>query len=66
MVDWDLYFQTLKELNIKAPLTLHIEYSLLEKGEDKLSLPRQKEIITGKLKKDFDFIKEHLRKYQLH
>jgi L-ribulose-5-phosphate 3-epimerase len=65
MVDWDLYFKTLKDLSIKAPLTLHIEYPLLDNGEEKLPLPRQKEIITGKLKKDVDFIKEHLRKYQL-
>jgi hypothetical protein len=46
-------------------LTLHIEYPLLEKGEEKLSLIQQQDKIISKLKKDADFIKGYLRKYQL-
>lgn len=65
MVDWDLFFRLVKELNIVAPLTLHIEYSLLEKDEEKLSLARQQEIIVSKLTKDVDFIKSYLKKYQM-
>jgi L-ribulose-5-phosphate 3-epimerase len=65
MVDWDLYFRMVKELNIVAPITLHIEYPLLEKDEEKLSLSRQQEIIVNKIKKDVDFIKSFLIKYQL-
>jgi sugar phosphate isomerase/epimerase len=34
MVNWDLFFKMVKELNIVAPLTLHIEYPLLEKDEE--------------------------------
>jgi len=66
MVDWDIYFQTLKELSIKAPLTLHIEYPLLDKGDEMLPVSRQKEIIIGKIRSDVDFIKDHLRKYGLY
>jgi sugar phosphate isomerase/epimerase len=65
MIDWDLYFKMVKELNIIAPITLHIEYPLLEQGEEKLSLIQQQEIIVRKLKKDTDFISGYLRKYQL-
>jgi sugar phosphate isomerase/epimerase len=65
MIDWDIFFNMVKELNIVAPLTLHVEYPLLEKGEENLSLIQQQEIIVGKLKKDADFIKAYLRKYQL-
>jgi L-ribulose-5-phosphate 3-epimerase len=65
MIDWDLYFKMVKDLNIVAPLTLHFEYPLLEKGEEKLSLISQQEIIIRKLKKDADFIKTYLQKYQL-
>jgi sugar phosphate isomerase/epimerase len=65
MVDWDLFFKTVKELNIKGPITLHIEYPLLEKDEEKLPLIRQQEIIVGKLKKDMDFLNSYLNKYQL-
>lgn len=65
MVDWDLFFKMVKDLNISAPITLHVEYPLLEKGEEKLSLIKQQEIIVRKLKKDTDFIYSFLRKYQL-
>jgi L-ribulose-5-phosphate 3-epimerase len=65
MVDWDLFFKMVKELNINAPMTLHVEYPLLEKDEEKLSLTLQQETIVRKLKKDVDFINSYLRKYKL-
>lgn len=65
MIDWDLYFMLVKELNITGPITLHVEYPLLENGEDKQPLSRQMEIIVKKIKKDSDFIKSMLSKYQL-
>ena len=65
MINWDLFFQTVKELNITGPLTLHAEYPLLEKGEEKLPLAQQQEIIVRKLKKDTDFINGYLIKYKL-
>jgi L-ribulose-5-phosphate 3-epimerase len=65
MVNWDLYFRTVKELNIVGPLTLHIEYPLLEAGEEKLTLTQQQEIIVRKLKKDMDYLNSYLNKYQL-
>jgi L-ribulose-5-phosphate 3-epimerase len=65
IVDWDLYFKTIKELNIKAPVTLHIEYPLLSDSEVKLPLAKQQEIIVKKLRKDSDFLKSYLTKYQL-
>jgi sugar phosphate isomerase/epimerase len=65
MVNWDLFFKMVKELNIVAPLTLHIEYPLLEKDEEKLPLIQQQKIIVRKLKKDSDFINFYKKKYQL-
>jgi L-ribulose-5-phosphate 3-epimerase len=65
MIDWDMYFRLVKELNIIAPITLHIEYPLLENGEENLPLLRKQEIITGKLIKDVDFINSYLKKYDL-
>jgi hypothetical protein len=58
-------FNLAKELNIVGPVTLHVEYPLLEKGEEKLTLIQQQEVIVRKLKKDTDFINSYLRKYQL-
>lgn len=65
MVDWDFYFKTVKELGITGPITLHVEYPLFEKGEEKLTLIKQQEIIVRKIKKDMDFLKTYLQKYLL-
>jgi sugar phosphate isomerase/epimerase len=65
MVNWDLFFKTVKELNVSGPMTLHVEYPLLEKNEDQLSLARQQDIIVTKLKKDVDFLKTIMTKYEL-
>ncbi len=65
MVDWDSFFRSLMELDIVAPMTLHIEYPLLENGEENLPLNQQQEIIVRKLKKDVDFLNSYLKKYRL-
>ena len=65
MVNWDVFFRTVKELKIEGPLTLHVEYPLLAAGEEKLSLGQQQEIIVRKFKKDMDVINSFLSKYQL-
>jgi len=65
IVNWDLYFKTIKELDIKGPITLHIEYPLLEEGEEALPLINQQKIIVKKLTKDMEFLRSYLDKYQL-
>lgn len=65
MVDWDTFFTMVNELNIVGPITLHVEYPLLENGEEKLPLIRQQEIIVKKLRKDVDFLNGYLSKYSL-
>jgi hypothetical protein len=65
MVNWDTYFKTVKSLKIEGPLSIHIEYPLLEKGEEKLPLDKQQDIIVKKIKKDVDFVNSYLAKYQL-
>lgn len=65
LVNWDTFFKIVKELNISGPITLHVEYPLLEKEEAALPLDKQKEIITAKIRKDVDFLKAYLVKYQL-
>ena len=65
MVNWDVFFKTVKELNITGPITLHVEYPLLEAGEEKISLIRQQDIIVRKLRKDMDFLNSKLIEYRL-
>lgn len=58
LVNFKQFFKILKEKNINVPLTLHIEYPLLEKDEEKLSLLEQQKIIVQKIRKDVKFIKD--------
>lgn len=57
IVNFGQFFKTIRELNINVPLTLHIEYPLLDKTEEALSLLEQQKIIVRKIKKDVKFIK---------
>ncbi len=66
MVDWELFFKTVKDYNITGPITLHIEYDLLNKEEEKLSLAGQQEILVRKIKKDVAFLNDYLQKYDLY
>ena len=65
IVDFDLFFKTLKELNIIAPISLHVEYPLIGKEEEGLPLLQKQQVIVTKIKKDVDFIRTNLMKYQL-
>lgn len=66
IVDFDLFFKTLKTLGIVAPITLHTEYDLLSTEEERLSPLQQQKILVSKLKKDVDFIREKLVKHKLN
>ena len=65
IVDFELFFRTIKELNIVAPITLHIEYPFLSAEEENLPLLQKQKIIVSILKKDADFIRLKLNQYQL-
>ena len=65
IVDLDGFFKNIKNMNITAPITLHIEYPLLEKYEENLSLIEKQKIIVGKIQNDVQFIKSKLHQYQL-
>ena len=65
VVDLDGFFRNIKTMNITAPITLHIEYPLLEKYEENLSLIEKQKIIVGKIQNDVQFIKSKLHQYQL-
>ena len=65
IVDFDAYFKLVKELGIRAPLSLHIEYPLLSKAEESLSLVEKQKLIAVKLKKDVDWLRAQLAKHDL-
>jgi hypothetical protein len=65
IIDFDLFFQAIKGLNIEVPITLRAEHSLLETAEEKLPLLKQQQIIVTKLKKDVEFIRINMAKFKL-
>ena len=65
LIDFDLYFKTISELNIVAPITLHVEYPLLSDEEEKLSLTEKQKILVPKIRHDVDFIRYFLDKYEI-
>jgi L-ribulose-5-phosphate 3-epimerase len=65
IVDFDLFFNAVKEMNLIVPLTLHIEYPLLTKEEENLSIMQKQRIMVSKIKKDVEFIRTKLAKFQL-
>ncbi len=65
MVNWDLFFSTLKDFNVSVPITLHVEYPWFTRDEENYSLIRKQDIIVKKLKKDMDFLNGYLTKFKL-
>ncbi|MBO9152529.1 sugar phosphate isomerase/epimerase family protein [Chitinophaga sp. GCM10012297] len=57
MVDFKAYFKKIKELGLKAPISLHLEYPLLNQQETLLPDPQKQQIVQAKLKKDVDTLK---------
>ncbi|MFW6101746.1 MAG: sugar phosphate isomerase/epimerase family protein, partial [Bacteroidota bacterium] len=63
MVNFDKYFSLLKELNIRAPITLHFEYPLYE-GEN-LSREEKKKQAIETIGRDVDKLRKMLKKHGL-
>lgn len=57
MVNFKAFFQKVKELNIHVPITLHLEYELLSKGQEALPVKEKQQIVLDKLKKDVQTLK---------
>ncbi|WP_461086326.1 sugar phosphate isomerase/epimerase family protein [Spirosoma flavus] len=58
MIDFKTYFATLKQNNIRVPITLHIEYPMggAEHGATRLSIPHNELFVA--MKRDMNLIKE--------
>ena len=65
LIDFDKYFGVLKDFGLKAPVTLHIEYPMLNADEAKLPLLEQQKILVPKIRHDVDFVKSYIQKYLL-
>jgi sugar phosphate isomerase/epimerase len=65
LVDFDAWFKLVKQLNLRVPLTLHVEYPLLSSAEESLSLVQKQRLITAALKRDVDYVRTQLAKHQI-
>ncbi|MDA3927277.1 MAG: TIM barrel protein [Kiritimatiellae bacterium] len=57
---WKEYAKLLKDLNIKVPATIHIEWEYLSKEEKNLPYAEKTELAINRIKKDCDFYKSVL------
>lgn len=65
IVDFDRFFGLIKELDIVAPFTLHVEYPILKEEEKDLGKIRRRELTVSRIKKDVEFIRVFKKKYNL-
>jgi sugar phosphate isomerase/epimerase len=65
IVDFDTYFQLVKELGIHAPISLHAEYPLLSPMQEGLSLLEKQRIIAAKLRADFAYLRSQLATHHI-
>ncbi|MGX5818502.1 sugar phosphate isomerase/epimerase family protein [Chitinophaga lutea] len=61
MVDYPAFFKKIKELNIHAPISLHLEYELLSKAEEALPAAQKKQIVLQKLRQDVQTLRGMLK-----
>ena len=66
MVDFDSYFQLVKENNVEGPISLHYEYPVLTKEDEGLSKTRKIEKTIRVMKKDLDKLKSMLKNHGLY
>ena len=58
VVDFEAYFQLVKELGIKGPITIHLEYPMFP--EQEMTLARMKEHAIRLMRRDLDALKSYL------
>lgn len=63
MVPWERYFKLVKELEIRAPASLHCEWELFTKEEEALPEQERRAIAVRKMRRDADFFKAQFEKY---
>jgi L-ribulose-5-phosphate 3-epimerase len=60
IVDFNKYFKMYQSSNIPGPITIHVEYDVLTKEEEKLPMAEKIKIAVKVLKKDVDYTKKFL------
>jgi len=66
MVDFDAYFKMVKELGIGGPITIHFEYPMTTRPEKNMKKAEIRKQVLPKMKKDVEFVKGMLDKYELN
>jgi len=61
MVDFNEYFKQIKSYNIKAPMSLHIEYPVGGAEHGQTTLTMEPKVVINAMKKDLTFLKDLLQ-----
>jgi len=62
MVDFNHYFQILKDLNIGGPITMHFEYPMTDRPEEDMDVKTLREQVIKAMKQDLSTLKDMLKK----
>jgi sugar phosphate isomerase/epimerase len=65
MVNFDEYFQIVKNYNIPGPVSIHLEYPPFENFNETVSDSAKKKLFISAMKKDIDTVKSYFSKYKL-
>jgi L-ribulose-5-phosphate 3-epimerase len=65
MVNFDRFFQLVKEMHIGGPVTMHFEYPMTERPEEEMDKKEVKKQVMQAMKKDLNALKTYLKNAEL-
>ncbi|MSU66774.1 MAG: sugar phosphate isomerase/epimerase [Opitutus sp.] len=65
IVNFDLYFQLVRELKVTGPISVHFEYPPFERLKEPLPPAKKREVFLAAMKKDLAVLKARMAKQQV-
>jgi len=63
VVNYDLYFKLVRELNVTGPMSVHFEYPPFERVREPIPEARKRPLFAAAMKQDFAALKERMAKH---
>jgi L-ribulose-5-phosphate 3-epimerase len=65
IVNYDLYFKLVRELNVAGPMSVHFEYPPFERVTEAIPEAKKRALFTTAMKKDLAVLKARMAKHQV-
>jgi sugar phosphate isomerase/epimerase len=62
IVNFDLYFKLVRELNVRGPMSVHFEYAPFEHVKEPLPEAKRRAVFGAAMKKDLAVLKDRMAK----